>query len=1200
MSNLLISLELQGYKTFASKTDFRFPAPLTAIVGPNGSGKSNIADAIRWVLGEQAYSLLRGKKTIDMIFSGSEQRSRASMASVSITFDNTSGWLPIDFNEVNLTRRAYRNGENEYLINNQKVRLKEINELLANSGLSERNYTIIGQGLVDSALSLKPEDRRSFFEEAAGIGLYRSRRSESNRRLEKTLRNVERVNDIVAELKPRLRSLEKQQEKSASYLQIDADLKLLLKDWYGYHWHRTQGDLREAIKVNATLQEKVNQTRDESKALESQLERSQRLLGDKRAKLSELHRSLSALHVEKEENARNIAVLEEREQAQKNRVAELQRAYDMDQVQLNALSSEIDDLVKMGERTQDEFAQMEKDLQDAQANLDGRLSRRNQIESEIYERENKVNQVTQEVLRLQTLTEGLKNQINLRESDMAELKIRKQRDEKLFLEQQELLRTKQEQTALLSSDLESITKSKNGVTSEISELKLKIEEQKANRTKCADMLRELKGQYKLLEEAENSLLGFTSGAKSLVEALKTGKLNGNYRLLMDLLEVPQKYEEAIASVLGVIIEGIIVETPQESESMIDFIKRSNSARTILIENRDLKLPKRSQPNSLGLTNAADVVKKDINTPDQVIISNLLSNVYIAEDLSSARRALENLVPGSRIVTLSGEVFAADGTIMVGKEARTKNFERKREKTETANEIVSTQATLKDIEEKLDSLQVAFIEKNALLESIAADLKQKELSRNQLDLDIHKLQIEQTQRQEQIENEKNRLDQFSADMAKENADVQQLVQKVSELQKEVIAQKELNESSYLQLQDLPVEDLRGTVMDMHSKLAVARKMVETNQTRLSEKKTLLDQYKKECANIEERISGLKTSLADIGKQMQEVISRDQTVNQQIELLTQETHPLENQVDQEITDQGSFLEEVDAARQKYAIAERHKMQAQIKVEKLRERLEQYQQKIGEDFGIFTSEEGTAFGPKPLPIAGIVSQLPVLEQLPEGISDHINQKKSLIRRIGPVNPNAQQEYQEVAERYQFLTDQLLDLQKAQSDLRKIVDELDELMKREFLKTFIKVAVEFENIFAQLFNGGSAKLLIEDEENVMDSGIDIEATLPGRRKQELALLSGGERSLTAVALIFALLKISPTPFCILDEIDAMLDESNVMRVGEMLKELCDTTQFIIITHNRNTVQLADIIYGVTMGKDSVSQVISLKLDELTDEMVH
>jgi len=377
-------------------------------------------------------------------------------------------------------------------------------------------------------------------------------------------------------------------------------------------------------------------------------------------------------------------------------------------------------------------------------------------------------------------------------------------------------------------------------------------------------------------------------------------------------------------------------------------------------------------------------------------------------------------------------------------------------------------------------------------------------------------------------------------------------------------------------------------------------VETNRNRLQEKQQQLENYQNNKAEDLKRIDEIKSGLEEIAGKMYAIQSSDAKVTAKITALTEETQPLETQVEAEISAQSAFLEEVDSARQKFAIAERHKMQAQLKVDKMRERLERYQQQIGEDFGIFVTEEDSVFGPKPLPIEGIVSQLPVLEELPQGISDQISQKKSLLRRLGPVNPTAQEEYQEVSERFQFLTDQLLDLDKAEQDLRKIVGELDQLMRTEFLKTFKKVAVEFESIFTQLFNGGTARLVVEDEENILESGIDIEATLPGRRKQELALLSGGERSLTAVALIFALLRISPTPFCILDEVDAMLDESNVMRFGELLKELSDTTQFIIITHNRNTVQLADIIYGVTMGKDSVSQVISLKLDELTEEMIH
>jgi chromosome segregation protein len=326
MANKLLSLELHGYKTFANKTNFNFPGQITAVVGPNGSGKSNISDSIRWVLGEQAYSLLRGKKTVDMIFSGSEQRPRASMASVSITFDNQTGWLPVDFSEVTITRRAYRSGENEYLLNNQRVRLKEINELLANSGLGERTYTIIGQGLVDTALSLKPEERRRFFEEASGIGLYKTRREESTQKLDKTLQNMDRVNDVLKELQPRLGYLEKSKEKAKQYQQVQSDLNLLLKDWYGYHWNSVQKELKYATDFNNKQNEQLNERRSEKQSLEARVNKTQAELNDKRDTLANWHLELSKLHSVKEDATREIAVHEERERSIHERTQELESA----------------------------------------------------------------------------------------------------------------------------------------------------------------------------------------------------------------------------------------------------------------------------------------------------------------------------------------------------------------------------------------------------------------------------------------------------------------------------------------------------------------------------------------------------------------------------------------------------------------------------------------------------------------------------------------------------------------------------------------------------------------------------------------------------------------------------------------------------------------------------------------------------------
>jgi len=1198
MSNHLISLELQGYKTFASKTEFKFPAQLTAIVGPNGSGKSNIADSIRWVLGEQAYSLLRGRKTIDMIFSGSEQRARASMASASITFDNSTGWLPIDFNEVNLTRRAYRNGENEYLINNQKVRLKEINELLANSGLAERNYTIIGQGLVDSALSLKPEDRRSFFEEAAGIGLYRSRRSEANKRLDKTTRNMERVNDIVSELKPRLQSLEKQQEKAVSYNQIDADLKLLLQDWYGYHWHQTQENLREAIKVNARQQDKVNQARDERKKFETKLDVAQKTLGQKRVKVSEMHHALAELHEEKEINARQIAVLTEREQAQKERLVDLTQSVELDKTQISSLEKEIVDLEHSHTDSADEYSEMQQDLRDAQHQLEVRQARRDEIEKQIRDSENAVNQSSQQILRLQTRLDSQKKQIDIKKSDISQMKDRNKKNQRHFEEMQGALAEKRQQLLSIKNDMEQYIDTRTAVAGALSEIKAETNDFQKDREKCERLLQNLQGQYKLLEEAEQSMVGFSSGAKEIITAVRNGKLHGDFRLLLDILKIPQKYEVAVVSALGEVIEGIIINSSDDLDGIIEYITNSNTPRSILVDQAGSQIGDKQGQNAVNLLPAVKVVSNENEAG--TVINHLLSAIFIADDVRSAQNERKNLKPGQRIVTLTGEVFAADGTVIIGKELRTKHVERKREKVSIAKEITETEHTLAEIEEKLSGLKAIQKTRESELEEINQNLQKKETRRSNLSVEIHKLQFEKEQLDKQIADGANRIDRGLDDVKTEGAIVLELTNKIQNFQHEIKERKQSTRTLYQQFHEIGLENLRGNVMDLNSKLAVASQMVTSYETRLTEKKLLLDRFRSSAEQAKQRVENIKNLLVQINSQLKEIRSRDKIVNQHISSMSEKTQPLEAQVEREITDQGSFLEEVDRARQRFAIAERHKMQASLKVEKLREKLERYQQKIGEDFGIFTGEEEPIFGPKPLPIEGVVSKLPMLKRLPEGISDQISQKKSLLRRLGPVNPNAQQEYRDISERYSFLTGQLFDLQKAENDLRKIVDELDELMRTEFLNTFKKVAVEFENIFTQLFNGGTAKLVVEDEENILDSGIEIEATLPGRRKQELALLSGGERSLTAVALIFALLKISPTPFCILDEIDAMLDESNVMRVGELLKELSDTTQFIIITHNRNTVQLADVIYGVTMGKDSVSQVISLKLDELTDEMVH
>jgi chromosome segregation protein len=395
-------------------------------------------------------------------------------------------------------------------------------------------------------------------------------------------------------------------------------------------------------------------------------------------------------------------------------------------------------------------------------------------------------------------------------------------------------------------------------------------------------------------------------------------------------------------------------------------------------------------------------------------------------------------------------------------------------------------------------------------------------------------------------------------------------------------------------------LRKDVLELSSRKSVAEKLDIQHVQSLNKSKENSKLIEHNKANLELKRTEFELNIEETTSTKKLLQEKNDFISKKIEAVTAKVIPLEEKVEAIIGVQGKILENVDKGRRNFAIAERHTLQAQLKVEKNRDQLKNIKEKIEEDFGIINTSDEADYGfNQPLPLDGIVASLPKLSELPIEFEGLISQKKAYLRRIGPINPDAEKEFDEASERYHFLIEQLIDIEKAEKDLRQVVHELDLLMKKEFMKTFNKVEEEFKNIFGQLFNGGAAKLYLEDEDNILDGGIEIEATLPGRRKQELGLLSGGERSLTAVALIFALLRISPTPFCILDEVDAMLDESNVVRFGELLRELSDTTQFIVITHNRNTVQLADVLYGVTMGKDSVSQVISLRMDELTDEMV-
>jgi chromosome segregation protein len=1202
----LKSFELHGYKTFASRNEFVFSDGITAIVGPNGSGKSNIADALRWVLGEQSYGLLRGKKTEDMIFSGSENRPRAGMASATIVFDNSDGWLPIDFTEVGITRRAYRDGENEYLINGQRVRLKDVSEVLAKSGLAERTYTIIGQGLVDAALALKAEERRRLFEEAAGIGLHRARREEAIKRLETTSRNLERVQDILAELQPRLRSLERQAKRAQEYNQMKADLKVLLREWYGYHWHSAQSEL-VTVQIDAKQKEEIL-----SKVQSNQLNLDQKLsayrsqINEIRGRLSDWHKELTSLHQRREALSREQAVNNERSRSMIQQLEQLSTeklnvgedvAKQKDQLEianqeLEQMELELEEARQSATQSADalkirhqERASLEERIQCIQKEISDLASHLTQLQARHAEKDSHNNRLRANLVDIEKEISASQDELTAEQKSMnTVLGAKEEKAKRTLAIQQDLIKVQDKLTAL---DLE---------RKEINE---KISAQRA-------LIAKIQAEINVLEDAEKNLTGYEEGARILLQAVKENRLDGAIGSLGNSLIVPEEYEFAIASILGEYIDSLVIGSIDQTDKALDLIESETIRGSIFpldaisptkLLSLDLDKVPANPEMILGI--AANLVTAEPQL--KPIIDLLFGQVIVVKDRKTARNIISSRdwqkLPNLRVVTLKGEMYLSSGPIIRGASRKgllVRPRQRRENKTileqakSVANEFEKRSTS---IEQKINKLQ---IEEKACNESYKnAQEEENRLNKQLSQLELHFEKIQRGLQWHQEQKIRNQAD-IDNEMA-EQANLQNEIAKLQAESKDLHAELDRNVA---ELDALPLDELQAQNTYWNTNSAVIEQALLDTRNRQQEKTNRLQQLENNLVDLINRSAQLEQEIDTLNKEMALCSEEENLVGDKIEERTDKVNPLEEQLGSLEKEHNGLLSTDTEARQILRTAEQHYTQAKISLAHLQESFETLRGHIEDDFGLVSFDYTDSItGPKPLPLDGMVEELPIVEVLSAEIEDTIRQQKAQIRRMGAINPEAQNEYQEVKERYEFLTFQVEDLLKAEGDIREVIAELDLLMEREFQRTFDEVAQEFKQIFTRLFGGGSARLALTDPENITETGIDIEARLPGRREQGLSLLSGGERSLTAVALIFALLRVSPTPFCILDEVDAMLDEANVGRFRDLLTELSEKTQFIVITHNRNTVQAASIIYGITMGRDSASQVISLRMDELGEE---
>ncbi len=1198
----LKSLEIQGYKSFANKVEFVFDEGITAVVGPNGSGKSNVADAIRWVLGEQSYANLRGKKTEDMIFSGSDGRPRLGLAAVTLVLDNADKWLPLDFSEVTISRRAYRSGENEYFLNSSRVRLKDVTELLAKSGLSRQTYTVIGQGTIDRVLSLHAEERRKLFEEAAGITFHRQKRAETLAKLEATRANLLRINDIVKEIEPRMQHREKQAQRANEYNRLMTHLDGLLRVWYGYRWGQGQQHLREA-KMRLRESEAILKTQREQFAeLERDLIALRIRQTELRANLGSWYTESNRLRSRAEAVQRELAVSEERARqylAQREEIlAELQPLTENLEAQkcqiveaeatLQAINEELRQAEEALRATQEQLDEHQAQRQDRLARQSAAEKQARQLATALTERQARLAQFEERRATLLTERENYETEISR------------------LTKEQKALRGRQAELAVELADLEMyITYLETQQTKDrdqLNQLDQAAEELKAQMAALQRQEDALKARQDLLGKLRSDMAGYFEGVKAVLQP--EARVRGLIGTVSQVMQVPPELEVAIEAALGGRLQDVVVETFADAEAAIAYLKESHSGRATFLPLDTLRLgPALHAPNTPGIISLASELVT-VEPRLRPIAELTLNRTLVVEDLPAARRAFAAMQGSFQIVTREGELMRSSGSVTGGRDKRKKDQEgtflaREREWRELPEQIAEVSEAFQRLSSQLTNTY----------ELVAAIKKQMQTLVNH-----HQQQISPQRQETQAEAEEvsralaqlaNSIKWQQALQAKAEAELNRLDQREAETQQEMARlgqEQQAAEATVRQLaeeaQALSAETLLAELSQARATVAAIQERQRSQQALLSSQQAAQEQMSRQIESKQARAEALASERELVLKQQEELQTRSQEFGGQLVEFTSQTETTEQQVAELVAQQAQLEQTETHARQRLQRLEAEHNRVSLEAARRQDELDNLERQIQADLGLVNLEMADEqVGQPVLPMRPLVSDLPVVEELLPGVEEDVIRLKVQLRRLGNINLDAPREYAELRERYDFLTSQMADLEAAAADLKEVIDKLNRAMEEAFTITFQQVAKEFQRYFKTLFGGGEAQLLLTNPDNLIDTGVDIVARPPGKRLQSLALLSGGERSLTAQALIFALLKISPTPFVIFDEVDAMLDEANVSRFRDALTTLAHDIQFIIITHNRKTIEAAKTIYGISMGDDSVSQVYSLRIDEWVED---
>lgn len=1181
-------LELQGFKSFADKTILEFKPGITSVIGPNGSGKSNISDAIRWVLGEQSMKSLRGAKSEDIIFAGTQSRKSLGFAEVSIVIDNSDAKLPIEYSEVTVTRKLYRNGETGYFINKTPCRLKDILELFMDTGIGKDGYSIIGQGKIDEILSNKSEDRRHIFEEAAGIVKYRTRKQESEKKMEQTKLNLLRINDILTEIEGNIEPLKAQSEKAKQYLNLREELKNIEVGLFVYNINTYKEKLEQIIKDEEIMTSQRNTENEKLTSIQSlkdslkqeldeittQIEQMQKIGFESTNKIEKINSEIGISKERIQNNITNKERLESEIKELRIRIQELQEEEKQRQEKKANLFQNKEKFEEELKQKEKELAKLMKTLSDKELEIEAKKQKIETNTDKKYEVLADINTQEANYENLEKRKKTLKIELENVISELDSTRDNKQELSKKFYEIQS-------KRNIVSNNLQQETTEKESCMNKIKDF-----EEEINKLNYQMNMKD--ARHKFLLETEKEKEGYIKSVKELLlDCDKNSQLKkGMHGVLANLISVNKEYELAIEMCLGQALQNVVTETEEDAKKLVEHLRNNNLGRASFLPISSIRGKRIENVISNGMKGvigiASDLVKCDKKYSQ--IVLNLLGRTVVVEDMNIGISLAKMNNYSFRIVTLKGDVISSSGSITGGSVAtKTVNIlGRSREIEELEKEIKKLSKKIEEItlqkQKYLESI-TEVIEKVAGLEKELQDIEIVYAAENQKMVSIEENIYKLEQRRDKLKEEELSINKQKEESIKQKEEKEQEVEKlnseIKSLSEEVEQFATVNKDNQKYIDDLnfDITNLKISVSSFIESEASIEEFVErirqeilNNNNNIENKNNTLNQAIKENAELQIKIDNLNSKIEQIKA---EVNNSSENIEKLKQLRTEKNELLDKK-EEEITNQFSILEGL----------KEQIVKMDFKKTKLEQDIEQLINTLWNEYEITPNNAGEYKKPNNIAQA----------------QKEVSSIREKIKDLGSINIDSIEEYKKISERYDFMCEQRLDLENTVAKLRKVISEMTQTMEQQFKEKFEIINKNFNEVFIELFGGGKAELILTDEDNVLECGIDIRVQPTGKKLQNMMLLSGGEKAFTAIALLFAILKINPAPFCILDEIEAALDDVNVYRFAEYLKKFSQASQFLVITHRKGTMEVADTVYGVTMEENGISKLLSMKLSSIGD----